>query len=190
MLSAAQPTDRDVLLLERIARGDSGALGELYDHHATLLYTLILRITRSPSDAQDVLQETLLIVWRRSERYDATLGSPAAWLVRIARNRAIDRWRANGRVPCVPVRGEDVAICSAPAPDVLAARDERATAINSALARLPREQRDLIELAFFEGYTHSELAERCDLPLGTVKSRMRAGLTALRPLLPAPERVP
>src|ERR671913_2204111 len=117
MLSAAQPTDRDVLLLERIARGDSGALGELYDHHATLLYTLILRITRSTSDAQDVLQETLLIVWRRSERYDATLGSPAAWLVRIARNRAIDRWRADGPGARVAGRGGGVAVCSSPPPD-------------------------------------------------------------------------
>jgi RNA polymerase sigma-70 factor, ECF subfamily len=179
----------DALLLDGIARRESRALADLYDRHSTLLYTLILRIVRSATDAQDVLQETFLLVWHRAEQYDAAVGSPAAWLVRIARNRAIDRWRANGRVCCVAVADDAVFASSDPAPDLLAAQREHATVISSALERLPREQRVLIQLAFFDGYTHAELAELCRLPLGTVKSRLRSGLTALRPLLAPRQRL-
>jgi RNA polymerase sigma-70 factor (ECF subfamily) len=189
MLSAERPLEPDTHLIARIARGDSQALAELYDRHSTLLYSLILRIVRSTSDAQDVLQETLLLVWRRAEQYDAAVGSPAAWLVGIARHRAIDRWRANGRVPCVGEAHNPEGACSAPTPDVLLAQREQVTIISSVLERLPAEQRELIELAFFEGFTHAELADRCGLPLGTVKSRLRAGLTALRPMLTPRERL-
>ena len=189
MLPTPQSTEPDTHLVARITRGDNQALAELYDRHSTLLYTLILRIVRSPSDAQDVLQETLLLVWRRAEQYDAALGSPAAWLVGIARHRAIDRWRANGRMSCVCGPHDQDGMCSAPGPDAVLAQREHVTIISAALERLPAEQRELIELAFFEGFTHAELAERCGLPLGTVKSRLRAGLTALRPMLGGKERL-
>ena len=182
MLSNANTPTGDTLLLQRIAQGDSQALAELYDAHSRLLYTLILRIVRSASDAQDVLQETLLLVWRRAEQYDPTLGSPAAWLVRIARNRAIDRWRANGRHASRHSNDEHDTPSRGDAPDAVVAEGESVTIISAALERLPPEQSELIELAFFEGYTQAELAERCGLPLGTVKSRMRAGLSALRRL--------
>ena len=175
--------------MARITQRDSSALAELYDRHSTLLYTLILRIVRSPSDAQDVLQETLLLVWRRAEQYDVALGSPAAWLVGIARHRAIDRWRANRRMSSESGPTHHDGTCSAPRPDVLLAQREHGRIISSAVERLPVEQRELIELAFFEGFTHAELAERCALPLGTVKSRLRAGLTALRPMLGGTERL-
>lgn len=187
MLPEPKTTPRDSVLLQRIAEGDSQALSELYDAHSQLLYTLILRIVRSTTDAQDVLQETLLLVWRRARQYDPALGSPAAWLVRIARNRAIDRWRANGRLESRHV-SEAEGVSTSLAPDTLAARREEIGLISAALQQLPAEQRELIELAFFDGYTHAELAERCGLPLGTVKSRLRAGLGALRLLFRAPER--
>ena len=134
----------DVRLIQRIATRDEAALAELYDRHSRNAYSVIIRILGSPSDAEEVLQETFVRVWSRAETYDALLGSPGAWLTRIARHRAIDRLRARR------VRGD----------------------INSQLA--------LIDAAFFEGYTHRELADQFGMPLGTVKTRIRTGLAAMR----------
>ncbi len=149
--------DLDFGLLQRIATRDEAALAELYDRHSRLAYRVIVRILASPSDAEDVLQETFLRVWTRADTYDALLGSPAAWLTRIARNRAIDRLRA---------RRVRINVVVEPA---VHAADEA-----------PRSHRALIEAAFFEGYTHSELATRFGVPLGTVKTRIRTGLAAMR----------
>jgi RNA polymerase sigma-70 factor (ECF subfamily) len=148
----------------------------------------------SPSDAEEVLQETFVRVWSRAETYDPLLGSPGAWLTRIARNRAIDRLRARR------ARGDISSIHAQPAanadqleagqdPQDLRSRETpqtvlegRATAgaVQTALATLAPMQRALIEAAFFEGYTHRELADRFGVPLGTVKTRIRTGLAAMR----------
>jgi RNA polymerase sigma-70 factor (ECF subfamily) len=150
----------------------------LYDRHSGLLFGLILRILKERSEAEDVLQEVFLSVWTRAESYNASLGSPVGWLVGIARNRAIDRLRANS----VRLRTMDV---TAPPPVVenpesQAARGERHRDVARALDALPAEQRTLIENAYFLGLTHSELAARFCLPLGTVKTRVRTGMLALR----------
>ena len=145
----------DLNLLQRIAARDTPALAELYDRHSRLLFSLILRIVRDRGEAEELLQEAFVRVWTRAEIYNARMGAPLPWIVRVARNCAIDRLRARR------VR----ATVDAPAID---------------LAGLPPEQRRLIEAAFFEGYTHSELAQRFGLPLGTVKTRIRAGMIAMR----------
>jgi RNA polymerase sigma-70 factor (ECF subfamily) len=169
----------DVSLLERLAARDAGAVGELYDRHSRLLYALILRILRDRSEAEEVLQEVFLIVWNRVESYDAALGSPQAWLVGIARNRAIDRLRSNtsraralGVMTAAPLSGAD--------PEASASLGELQRAVARALDAIPRSQRELIEEAYFQGLTQSELAERHGLPLGTVKTRIRSGLLTLR----------
>ena len=169
----------DISLIDRIARRDERAVGELYDRHSRVLYGLILRILRDRGEAEDVLQEVFVLVWTRAETYDVTLGSPVAWLVRIARNRAIDRLRANSvrlraveSTPLLPVPDTD------PESHALLSEQQRAVAV--ALEALPCEQRMLIEQAYFLGLTQSELAERHQLPLGTVKTRIRAGMQALR----------
>ena len=168
----------DIALIERIVAREADAVGELYDRHNRLLFGLILRILRHRSEAEEVLQEVFVLVWTRAETYNVALGSPAAWLVRIARNRAIDRLRANA----VRLR----AVESAPAaanvdnPEAQATASEQQRVVARALESLPADQRTLIEEAYFLGMTQSELADKFKLPLGTVKTRIRAGMQALR----------
>ncbi len=178
----------DLALLERIVARDERAIAELYDRHSRLVFSVIRRMLRSQSDAEDVLQETFVRVWSRADTYDPSLGSPATWLTRIGRNRAVDRLRAqrvraavDGAPPDRKDAGE-IRIGAAAVSDRPDVRTESA-ALRGAVARLPENQRVLIEAAYFEGYTHQELAERLALPLGTVKTRIRAGLSALRTYL-------
>jgi RNA polymerase sigma-70 factor (ECF subfamily) len=180
------PAD-DLTLLERIASRDDSALGELYDRHSRLAFAVIRRILQSPSDAEEVLQEAFIRVWSRAETYDARLESPAAWIVRIARNRAIDRLRArqaradvDAQAPAAddPAGPRELAVHDTPESVLHSAH--AALAVRGAVAALPAAQRTLIEAAFFEGYTHQELAARFGVPLGTVKTRIRSGLVNLR----------
>jgi RNA polymerase sigma-70 factor (ECF subfamily) len=184
---AISGSDVDLALINRIVGRDETAVGELYDRHSRVVYSVVLRILRSPSDAEEVLQEVFVRVWTRAETYDARLGSAVAWLLRIARNRAIDRLRSKRARGDVDVPGAEapeleVVAVAGPAADPLVRAEGAATAdaVRSALASLPDSQRVLIEAAFFDGYTHQELAARFGLPLGTVKTRIRTGLTAMR----------
>src|SRR5262249_51198158 len=139
----------------------------------------ILRILRDRSEAEEILQEVFMQVWLRAETYNVSLGTPAGWLVRIARNRAIDRLRSNA----VRLRAAEAAPAptdAADTPEDAASLGEQQRAVSRALASLPPEQRVLIEQAYFFGLTQSELAERFTLPLGTVKTRIRTGMIALR----------
>ena len=173
-----EETRTDLVLLDRIVARDERAVGGLYDRHNRLLFGLILRILRDRSEAEEVLQEVFLLVWTRAETYNVALGSPAAWLVRIARNRAIDRLRSNA----VRVRAVESAPPPAPpeSPESSASVSEQQRAVRRVLETLPSDQRTLIEHAYYMGLTQSELAERFRLPLGTVKARVRTGMMALR----------
>jgi len=168
----------DTALLDRIVARDERAVADLYDRHNRLLFGLILRILRDRSEAEEVLQEVFVLVWTRAETYNVSLGSPAAWLVRIARNRAIDRLRSNA----VRLRAVEAAPLpdAAASPETCAADSERQRVVKRALDTLPAEQRVLIEQAYFLGLTQSELSERFQLPLGTVKTRIRTGMITLR----------
>lgn len=169
----------DVTLVDRIATRDASAVGELYDRHSRLLYGLILRILRDRSEAEEVLQEVFVLMWNRVSTYNAALGSPAGWLIGIARHRAIDRLRAN----TVRLRGVESARSEFQPnddPETSASLGEQQRAVMRALDAIPREQRELIEDAYYLGFTHSELAARHKLPLGTVKTRIRTGLLTLR----------
>jgi RNA polymerase sigma-70 factor, ECF subfamily len=180
----AHDTGIDIALLGRAARRDQTAIAALYDRHSSLLYSLILKILHQHCDAEDVLQEVFLRVWQRADTYNPTFGSPTSWLVRIARNRAIDRLRSRrAREAPAAAFGSPAVVDPVdnpqPAGDPIV-RSERERAIARALGRLDQDQRTLIEQAFFLGYTHAELAERLQIPLGTVKTRIRTGLLALR----------
>jgi len=170
----------DITLIERIVARDERAVGELYDRHNRLLFGLILRVLRDRSEAEEVLQEVFVLVWTKAETYNVALGSPAAWLVRIARNRAIDRLRSNA------VRLRAVESAPEPEPDRASDPEQRASltqqqqAVISALDGLPADQRSLIEDAYYLGLTQSELASKYKLPLGTVKTRVRSGMLTLR----------
>lgn len=185
MISAPDRTQTDLALLERIARGDSSAIGELYDRHSRMVFGLVCRIVRDEGEAEDVLQEVFLRVWQKADTYDAALGNPAAWLVRIARNRAIDRIRARQARPATEPQDNALLVAPVdenvmPGPERAAALSEEQRAIAAALRQIPAEQRLLIEQAFFQGYTQAELAARFQLPLGTVKTRIRTGMIAMR----------
>jgi RNA polymerase sigma-70 factor (ECF subfamily) len=178
----------DLNLLRRIATRDESAIGELYDRHSRLVFGVITRILRSPSDAEEVLQETFVRVWARADTYDSRLGSPIAWLIRIARNRSIDRLRARRAradvdavaTPSLTKNGRLHEQNTVETPERLLQGAATAVTVRCALATLPDAQRTLIEAAFFEGDTHHELAVRFGVPLGTVKTRIRSGLMTLR----------
>lgn len=174
----------DRRLMERIAQGDEGALRELYDLHVKAMYSLAVRILRSSPDAEDVVQEVFSQAWRQSARYDATRASAVGWLLMQTRSRAIDRLRARQARP----EGSEVDVVveqadSAAGPELQAVRTEQANRVRLALERLPFLQRTAIELAYYEGLTQSEIAERLAQPLGTVKTWIRQGLLRLREAL-------
>jgi RNA polymerase sigma-70 factor, ECF subfamily len=179
MVDGSDHTRDDIALLDRIVARDPGAVGELYDRHSRLLYGLIRRILRDRSEADDVLQDVFVLVWTRAETYNAALGAPVAWLVRLARNRAIDRLRANS-VRLRAVESAGLPVVGAENPESRARQSEQQRTVARALDELPGDQRELVEEAYFLGLTQSELAARHQLPLGTVKTRMRAGLQSLR----------
>jgi RNA polymerase sigma-70 factor (ECF subfamily) len=176
----------DFSLLQRVAARDTAALAELYDRHNRLVFGLILRIVRDRGEAEDILQETFVRVWNRAEIFDARIGGPLPWIVRVARNRALDRLRARKVRAAVDAPALDPAVVeptpdpTIQSPEAAVLEAERRLRLTDALAGLPPEQRRLIEAAFFEGFTHTQLAERFGLPLGTVKTRIRAGMLAMR----------
>ena len=168
----------DAELVVRAAAGNAECLGELFDRHAGRVKSLALRIVRNPEEAEDVVQEVFVQAWRQAGRFDATRGNVLAWLSIMARSRSLDRWRrlATRRETAV---GEAHQL-EAPRP---AGDTPSAWAARSALSDLPADQRGPLELAYWEGLSQSEIAERLGLPLGTIKTRMRIGLRRLREAL-------
>jgi RNA polymerase sigma-70 factor (ECF subfamily) len=170
-------------LIRRMAAGDASALAAFYDRHAARVLGLVSRRVRRRQDAEDVLQTVFWEAWGRAAQYDPARASPEAWLLLIARSRALDHCRRRG-LPLLE-EGGDRPVSSDPGLGL--ERSEAAEQLRQALRQLPAEQRECIRLAFFEGMTHVTIAERLGLPLGTVKTRIRLGMQRLRELLPAPE---
>ena len=177
----------DLRCLLRLQAGDEQALAELYDRYTPLLFPVARRILRSAADAEDALQDVWLQVWRRSASYDPRRGSVAAWLLTVTRSRALDRYRSlsSRRNAESKVNPDDSAPPANPSATVASAQvGER---VRAALSTLEPRQRQVLEIAYFEGLSQSEIAERLSAPLGTVKSWTRQGLTQLRALLPREE---
>jgi len=173
--------DRLTALLRRSARGDQAAFAELYDATAARLHGLVLRVVRDPAQADEVTQEAYLEVWRTAARFDAARGSALAWLMTIGHRRAVDRVRsaqAATRRDTDYLRDEREAGPDVTAETALAGLEARR--VRGALAALTSVQREAIELAYFGGYTHTEVAALLDLPVGTAKTRIRDGLIRLR----------
>ncbi|HEY3153367.1 MAG TPA: sigma-70 family RNA polymerase sigma factor [Candidatus Binatia bacterium] len=173
-----------VHLIQRAAAQDREAFSQLYDQYSSLVFSLAMRMLRAQSDAEDLLQEVFMQVWRQAGSYSQERGSPEAWIINIARSRAIDRLRSIRRRDRSFVLTDDPAAVESPDNvESAAGESEAKLAMNSALANLPESQRKVLELAYFDGLSQSEIAERLSEPLGTVKTRMRAGIQRLRGVL-------
>jgi RNA polymerase sigma-70 factor (ECF subfamily) len=173
----------DVRLLGRIADRDQQALAALYHRRGTLLYSLLLRMLVDEMEAQEVMQDTFVRVWRRADQYDPARSSPNAWLIMIARGLALDRLRARSRRGAGNAAYErEVASLEVEINNGARQieRDELSAACVSALNRLPESQSRALQLAFLRGWSHEEIAGATGEPLGTVKARVRRGLLALR----------
>lgn len=166
----------------RMARGDEGALAELYDRHARPVYSLALRIVGRPEDADDVTQQVFTQAWRTAARYEASRGAVAAWLLMMSRTRALDCLRRRG--PLQFSADDEARLAAIPDPEpsveLMAATREEVDAVRVAIEALPEEQRTALDLAYFGGLTQTEIAERTSTPLGTVKTRVRSALQTLR----------
>jgi RNA polymerase sigma-70 factor (ECF subfamily) len=168
-------------LLRQSARGDEQAFAELYDATAARVHGLVLRVIRDPSQAEEVTQEVFLQVWRTSARFDEDRGSPLAWLMTLAHRRAVDRVRAAeaaSRQDTSYYQNSHVVAHDSTAED--AEKSMEARRVRAALGELTPAQREALELAYFGGYTHSEVAVMLDLPVGTAKTRIRDGLIRMR----------
>lgn len=179
--STAGTAAADREALTRMARGDDSGLAELYDRHGRLAYSLALRIVRDEADAQDVTQDVFVQAWRQADRFEASRGNVVAWLVTMTRTRAIDLLRRRRVRPGLTDDGAGVDVTDdAPPQDVQFEWGERAASVRRAVGDLPPLQRLAVELAFFEGLSHAEIAAQLELPLGTVKTRVRQGLLKMR----------
>jgi RNA polymerase sigma-70 factor (ECF subfamily) len=172
----------DLLLVGRVAGGDGEAFARLYDRHASLVLGLLTRMLADRGAAEEIMQETFLQVWQQAGRFRPELGRPRAWILMMARSRALDRLRAQG----ARARREDAVHRDAgraaepPLGTAGLESSERRRSVRAALETLPADQRQALELAFFEGLTHTQIAARLQAPLGTVKSRILLGMGKLR----------
>ncbi len=162
-------------LMQRLAQGDQEALAEVYDRFAGLVHAIALRIVRNPTEAEEVVQAVFIQVWRQADRYDARRGTLEAWLYTLARTRALDCLRRR-------VSRREESRAAAPPMTIVPQTVER-LAVTEALAAIPASQRQALQLAYYEGLTQAEIAERLGEPLGTVKTRIRAAMLHLREVL-------
>lgn len=178
---AARLAPSDVDLIERLQRRDPQALAELYDRYGKLAYSVTLRIVRDAAIAEDLVQETFLRVWNRVHGFDAGKGSIGPWLLAVARNRSIDYLRSAGGRERSATEFEETdhpALYTDMESEILTS--DAARRVKAAMAKLSPNQRQVIELAYFEGLSQTEMAERMGQPLGTVKTWVRTALKNLR----------
>ncbi len=175
-----------------MSAGDDAALAQLYDRWSRPVFSLVLHLVRDADDAEDVVEEAFWQAWRQASRYDRSRGEVGTWLLTIARTRALDRLRSRRRLreePLTPVTLGDSdgggATSRSEDPSVKAEASERRTVVAKALQTLPKEQREVLELAYFAGLSQSEIADRTGQPLGTVKTRTRLAAQKLRECLGA-----
>jgi RNA polymerase sigma-70 factor (ECF subfamily) len=175
----------DLALLEKVRGGDAAALEVLYGRYSAPVNSLVWKVLQNAEEAEDVTLDVFWQVWRQADRYDPSRGAPPAWIFTVARSRAIDRLRSRHRREDRTISFDDPAVRLDPldeeaAPDQVASFRQTRDAVREALTTLPPAQREAVELAFFRGLTHVEIAAKLKQPLGTVKTRIRQGLIRLR----------
>jgi RNA polymerase sigma-70 factor (ECF subfamily) len=181
------PVSADRTLVTKIAHGDDSALAQLYDTYGAAVYSLALRILKTPGEAEEVVQEVFAQVWRQAPRYDSGRATVAGWLMMLTRTRALDALRARTARPDVDRPVDVPELPSAPNQEALIITEEKVARVRHALGALDEPLRVPLELAYYDGLTQSEIAARLQQPIGTVKTRMRAALTRLREALSGEE---
>ena len=171
-----EPRVSDAEIIARIYSGDEGAMASLYDRYSHVVYAVALRVLSDSTAAEDILQDVFLQLWRNPQAFNASRGSLAAWLAVIARNRAIDQLRKKRP----EAEAAETVIAVDPELQNTAERNQTIEKVRIVLAGMPAEQRSSLEMAFFEGLTHVEIAGKTGQPLGTIKTRIRSGLSAVR----------
>ena len=166
----------DAALLLLVRKGDEQAMASLFDRYSKVVYSVALRVLRDPASAEDVLQEIFMQIWRSPDGFIATRGSLGGWLAVVSRNRSIDTLRRKRPTEQV----DEMVLPSSYNLAVEAERNGMMDKARSVIQKLPPEQRKTLEMAFFDGLTHSEIAEMTGDPLGTVKTRIRGALLTLR----------
>jgi RNA polymerase sigma-70 factor (ECF subfamily) len=191
MIAEAQSEDPEQLVAA-MAAGDSGpALSAFYQQYASMVLALLMKMLGSRAEAEEILQDVFVELWRRAPQYDRTRGSVVAWVVTVARCRALDALRARSRR-----RGDrqseygegDAMVTESGRPDVLVSSTRWHQALRQAFQRLSAEQRAVLELSYFQGMSHGQIADTLGLPVGTVKSRILAGMRSMRTMLPVIHR--
>jgi RNA polymerase sigma-70 factor, ECF subfamily len=185
MLQDARIEEEDRELVRRMASRDSAALDAFYERYNRLAFSLVMRVVNNRADAEDVLMDVFWQVWQQSQRYDSTRGKPVAWLLTIARTRAIDSVRSSVRQQTKNDQFENQNVPQASTNEFAGFDAERRTAVQDALQSLSENQRIPLELAYFQGMSHTEIADSLGQPLGTVKDRIRTGMAHLRKRLKA-----
>lgn len=177
----------EAAILRRISKGEEPALAELYDRYAQLLYTFGMRILRSVQDSEDIVQEVFMQVWNKAGSYKEEKGSVHTWLITMMRNRSIDRLRSKGfRAAGQQIDLASVSLFADSAssnPHAHTIRNEHQKLVLGSLKQLSIEQQQVLALAYYEGFSQSEIAAKLNIPLGTVKSRMRKGLQSMQSIL-------
>jgi RNA polymerase sigma-70 factor (ECF subfamily) len=172
------------VLLEAIQQGDQGAVAVLYERYGGVAYGLAYRITNDGPAAEDVVQDAFVSLWKQAPRFDPKRGQVRSWLLTIVHHRAIDAVRRRtGRKERALPEGPEEFVATRGRPEELAEWKLEAEAVRAAVRQIPDDQRQTVEMAYFEGLTHVEIAERMGVPLGTVKSRLRIGLEKMRTYL-------
>lgn len=185
-----QNLDDDFVLMDAIAHKDPSALARLYDRYSAVVHALCLRILRDPAAAEDVTIDVFQELWARADRYTSSRGSPVAYIMMLARSRALDKARSRGAHPAAPIHETPEAQEQASqgnSPLQIALDDERSTLIRQALDKLDPKYREVLECSFFEGLSHTEIALKLQKPIGTIKTYLRRGLIQLRDFLRNPD---
>ena len=178
---AGVSTERDdYALMEAIAVGDSNALRDFYDRHSGLVYAVCVRVLRDRNDAEDLLVDIFHEVWQKSSRFDASRGSPMTYLMTLTRSRAIDRQRSRAKTRVASDIDQSEVEAAGMQPDAPIIANEARVAVVKALQSLEPQQREAIECAYYDGLSHTEIAEKLNKPLGTIKTYIRQGLIRLR----------
>ncbi|MBI3765372.1 MAG: sigma-70 family RNA polymerase sigma factor [Ignavibacteriales bacterium] len=184
LFRSPQRDAEDIAMIQKIKQNQESALSELYDRYGQLLYSFVMRMLRSVEDAEDIVQDVFLQVWNKADSYEQTKGTVYTWLVTMTRNRAIDRLRSKGYKKHsreIDINSLIMVADEVPSnPHTKTVANESQQMVAGALKQLSVDQQQVLALAYYEGYSQSEIAAKLNVPLGTVKSRMRKGLMTMR----------